>query len=547
MTARVASLVLLSGALTLAACRGELDAGVAPARGRPVAESPPIDAGDPIGTGGLRRLSPLEAEATVADLLAELGADGATAPPAPLPTPQHHHGFQNPLDPGQLGFEDVRGLLEWAEAISELATSDLAGAMGCAPGAAWDTCVSAYAAELARLAYRRPVDADELARFEAAYLAVVAETTPRDGVRALWELALISPDFWYVSAETIPDGSQLTPYAIAAQLAYGLWGTMPDAWLRARTNELTTRDGVRAVADQMLDDPRAARIVARFHEDWLNLARAETLDKDPARYPDFDAATAAALDVELDAFVTRAVLEDRPVAELFTSREAYVNRSLEQLYRLEPLSTGDDDWQWRELGAERAGILTRALVLATTAGRGESSIVHRGVTVLEHVLCRVLAPPPDAIAMAIAIPPDATSGKMAAVVDRASNPVCATCHDTIDPLGVAFETFDAIGAHRSAYPDGVAIEPAGTLEAGFVPETIEYTDAAELMASLGTTTEARLCYASSWSEWLTGTVPSAAQRAALEELIAEPGIGIREILLRTLTSPWFLDRAELER
>ena len=199
------------------------------------------------------------------------------------------------------------------------------------------------------------------------------------------------------------------------------------------------------------------------------------------------------------------------------------------------------------LGPERAGILTRPLYLASTAGRGESALIHRGVTVTEHLLCHVLSPPPNAIAEALPIPADATSGKMAAMVDRASKPACASCHDTIDPIGVAFENFDAIGAFRMSYPDGVAIHPAGSLDATFAAQNIAYTDAADLMSSLATSPRVQLCYASKWSEWLTGAPPNTAQRAELERIANTPDITIREVILRTLTSPWFLTRAELVR
>lgn len=538
----VSALLLVLGS-ALAGCQGQLDAGAAPGRG----DSRPIEYGDPIGTGGLRRLSPLEAETTVVDMIEELDAEATGVPRAPLPVPQNRHGFQNPLDPGQLSLDEVRSMLEWAESLSAIATADIATAMHCTPTPVWDACVRDYTTELTRLAFRRPLEAEELARFEAAYLEVTAQTTPTNGVRALWEMALTSPDFWYVSADTVPDGSQLTPDAMASQLSYGLWGTMPDAWLRERTSQLTTPESVRSVAGEMLNDPRAAATVARFHHDWLNLAISSSLDKDPLRYPDFNAQTAAALDVEFDAFVTRAVLENRPISELFESRDAYVNRPLETLYGLTPTSTGNDDWHWRELGPERAGILTRPLYLATTAGRGESALIHRGVAVTEHLLCHLLTPPANATTEALPIPADATSGKLAAVEHRASRPDCASCHDTIDPIGVAFESFDAIGAFRTSYPDGVAIRPAGALDATFTSQTIAYTDAADLMSSLASSPRVQLCYASKWSEWLTGAPPNAAQRAQLELMANTPDISIREVLLRTLTSPWFLTRAELAR
>lgn len=531
----------------LGACEGQIGAPTDPGA-RPPSERPPTELGDPIGTTGLRRLSPIEVEATVHDLLLELGADaGGTAPRTPLPSPDHRHGFQTTIATGHLGFEQVRSLVEWGESISELATADLPRAMGCTPTPAWDACVRDYATRLGELSFRRPLAAEELALFEEVHVAVAAETTPRDGVRALWEFALASPDFTYLSAQTVSDGSRLSPHAIASQLSYGLWGTMPDAWLRERTDTLTTPEAVRATADAMLDDPRAGVVVARFHRDWLNLASASELDKDPTLYPEFDATTAAALETELDAFVVRTVLEDRSIADLFASRDAFVNQRLEALYELPPRSSGDDDWQWRELGPERAGILTRPLFLATTSGRGESALIHRGVAIIENLLCRTLTPPDDAIEEALPIAVDASSGKLAAVADRASKPRCATCHDAIDPLGLAFESFDAIGGFRTAYPDGVAIDPAGTLESSFLEAPIDYANASELLEQLAETPEVQLCYATKWSEWLTGTPPNDAQRAVLENLAETPGISIREVLLETLTSPWFLDRAELER
>ena len=529
--------------LALAACEGQIGNPTDPS-GRPPSERPPTELGDPIGVTGLRRLSPLEVEATVHDLLVELGVDvtATELPRTPLPSPDHRHGFQTTIATGHLGFEQVRSLLEWSEAISERATADLPSAMGCTPTAAFDACTRDYATRLGELAFRRPLTADELALFEDVHVTVAAETTPRDGVRALWELALTAPDFTYLSAQTVDDGSRLTPHAIASQLSYGLWGTMPDAWLRERTATLTTPEAVRATADAMLDDPRAETIVARFHRDWLNLASASELDKDPALYPEFDATTAAALETELDAFVVRAVLENRSIADLFASRDAFVNRRLEALYELDLRSSGDEDWQWRELPPERAGVLTRPLFLATTAGRGESALIHRGVAIIEHLLCRTLTPPDDAIEEALPIPVDASSGKLAAVADRASKPHCATCHDTIDPLGLAFESFDAIGAFRTAYPDGVAIDPAGTLESTFLDAPIDYAGASELLAELAEAPEVQLCYATKWSEWLTGAPPNDAQRAEIARFTETPGVSIREVLLETLTSPWFLDR-----
>ncbi|MBX3250950.1 MAG: DUF1592 domain-containing protein [Myxococcales bacterium] len=535
--------LVLPLALSALACEGQIDDPFAndPSRSRWGG-----DVGGLVPESALRRLSPLEAEATVRDLLAEHGVTAAI-PAAPLPTPDHRHGFQNALETGHLSFGLVQGIVEWAESISALATANVERSLGCTPGPSWDGCVSGFATNLMRLAFRRPLDADERARLESIYIEVAREATPVDGVRALWELAIVSPDFWYVSAETVPGGTQLAPHAIASHLAYGLWGTMPDAWLRERTESLTSSRAVREVAEVMLDDPRSEATVTRFHRDWLNLASASQLDKDRTLYPTFDAALARDLETELDAFVTRAVLDGHEIGTVFASRDAYVNRRLEQLYGLSPMSSGDDDWVWRELGPERAGILTRPLFLASTAGRGESSLIHRGVAVIEHLLCRTLAAPPNAIEEAVAIPPEASSGKLLGVSDRASKPQCSTCHDTIDPLGLAFESFDAIGAFRTAYPDGVPIDPAGRLDATFLSAPIVYESSAELLAELARAPEVQLCYAAKWSEWLTGRRPNRAQSDELERIAEAADRSIRDLILETIASPLFLDRVEPTR
>ncbi len=531
--------------MSVVACQGAIGDAGGERRVLPPVEATP---GDPIGVTGIRRLSPLELRATLTDLFDELGIPVSEAlVEPPLPAMDTRHQFSNSRDSGHLTFEQVRGLAEWTEELSEAVTENVEGLLGCSPTNTFDDCTRAFAETVGTLAFRRPTSAEDITRFETVFTQVMAEGESRDGVRAILELALLSPDFWYLSAERGEDG-RLTAHAVASQLSYGLWGTMPDADLRARAlgGELGDADGVRTMAARMLEDERAAATVQRFHREWLDLATVEELDKDPEIYPTFGPEMAVDLGTEFDAFVRRAVLDGMTIQELFSSRQAYVNARLEGLYGLSPISSGDDDWHWRDLGEERAGVLTRPLFLASTAGRGESALIHRGVAVIEHLLCTVLIAPPNATEEAVDIPPDATSGKMAGVENRASKPNCRSCHTTIDPIGVAFETFDAIGAFRQQYPDSVAIEPAGVLaSSGFIAGSIDYADAAELNLGLSRSPEVQECYASKWMEHLTGQSPNGAQRYELSRLASMPDITIRQLLIEVLISPMFLERAAL--
>ncbi len=484
------------------------------------------------------------------DLLREFGAAGDALANIPMPPPDHRHGFENTIETGNFSTDELASLLDWAESVSTLATGNLEASVGCAPSAAFDACAEGFTRRLLEAAWREPLS--EPSRAAAATLwaaaadsAVSPDAAATDAARAVWELALASPRFWYVSAETDASGRLLTS-SIAAHLSYGLWGTLPDQSLRARTAELATDEGVRAVAADMLDDPRADATLVRFHRDWLNVSAASSLDKDTSLYPDFNAALGRDFEVEFDAFVLRGLHDDFTIADLFASSEGFVNPRLESFFELEPRDAADDNFVWRDLGPVRAGPLTRPLVLATNAGRGESALIQRGVMVIEQLFCAQLTVPDNAIAEALPIPADATSGKLAAVADRASKPQCAACHDTIDPLGVAFEVFDAVGAGRSVYPDGITIPVGGVLDTFFLSSPIAYDDAGDLLQDLAAAPEVQRCYAAKWSEWFTGIHPDGDRLAAITEMADDTTLSLREIVLRTVTSPWFLTRAAEE-
>jgi Protein of unknown function (DUF1592)/Protein of unknown function (DUF1588)/Protein of unknown function (DUF1595)/Protein of unknown function (DUF1585) len=505
----------------------------------------PGTSSDALGSPDFRRLSPLEVEQTIADTMAELGV--AAQPDALLIAPPDvRHTFSTTADSGNFTSGQVQNIMAWAESVSEVVGQDVAGTLGCTPGPTWDDCASDFASRLGRLAFRRPLDADDLDTFRAVYDEVMLQPeAPSDGVRAMVELAFQSPDFWYLSNETRPDSRQLTSHAIAGRLSYYLWGTMPDATLRelADSDELQTAEQIRAQAERLLDDPRAETVITRFHREWLHVSDATSLTKDATLYPDFDADLAADMDREFDLYVQRNVSEGT-VEELLSSNEGFVNARLESFYELSSSSSGPDDWVWRPLGEERAGILSRPLFLANTAGLGESSLIHRGVAVIENYFCQTLEVPADVSDEAVVLPPDASSGKLAGVDNRASKPQCAACHNTIDPIGLSFESFDAIGAYRTSYPDGVSIDPAGDLQPGIAEEAVSYNSSAELISSLAGQPQVQACYASKWLEWSTGRRPTAAQKLEVERVSQTGQLSIRALLLEVAVSPLLIQRED---
>jgi hypothetical protein len=526
--------------LALSGCIGEIgdDTGEAGTSGGPGPTS------EVLGSPNFRRLSSHEVEQTLEDVLVEFGIS-ATADDLLLPAPDVRYSFSNTADSGNLGTMQIQSIMSWAESVSALFVEDAPAVLGCTPTPVWDGCVSDFASRLGRLTYRRPLAEEELATFQAVYEAVMAQPEqPTDGVRAVVELAFQSPHHWYLSNETRPNSQQLTSHAIAGRLSYFLWGSMPDAALRdaADGDQLSTPEQVRAQAERLLDDPRAEVVIKRFHREWLHVDDATSLSKNPSIYPSFDAELAADMDEEFDRFAVRAVSEGS-VPDLLAGRETFVNSRLESLFGVSGSSSGPDDWVLRPL-EDRAGILGRPLFLANTAGTGESALVHRGVAVVEKYLCQKLEIPADIADEIVPIPPDATSGKMVAVADRASNAKCSVCHDTIDPIGISFEVFDAIGAYRESYPDGVSIDPSGELEAGLVPESVSYASSIELLTALASQPQAQTCYASRWVEWSTGHHPTEATLREVERLAEHGPVSIRALLLEIAASPLLTHRED---
>ena len=293
-----------------------------------------------------------------------------------------------------------------------------------------------------------------------------------------------------------------------------------------------------------MDDARAEVAITRFHREWLHVGSTTSLTKDAALYPSFSPELAADMDREFDRFVQRTVSEGT-VEDMLSSQEGFVNDRLESLYGLSPSSSGPDDWVWRSLGEDRAGILTRPLFLANMSGQGESSLIHRGVSVIENYFCRTLEPPENVADEAVEVPPNATSGKLAGVENRAAKSHCATCHNTIDPIGLSFEVFDAIGAYRSEWPDGVTIDTGGELQAGLVvDEPVSYESSAELLSVLATLPTVQACYTSKWLEWSTGRRPTADQQEEIERVTTSGQESIRSLLLEVATSSLLIQRED---
>jgi hypothetical protein len=395
-------------------------------------------------------------------------------------------------------------------------------------------------------AFRRPLTDGEIERYVALF-GGGAEVFPHQdafaaGVRMTVQAMLQSPFFLYrseLSNERVGSGLPLGAYEVASRLSYLFWNSMPDDALfeAARTGSLLTTDGVREQASRLFDDDRTRAQFRRFHFQAFSISGYADLDKSTTMFPAWSREVGAMMQEETLRFLDGIVADDGGIVELLTSTKSYVNADLAKIYGV-PGSFGTE-YQEVELDPSvRAGLLTRAGFLAKNATLTEPDPIHRGVYINLGILCRPIAAPPN-------IPDELNrSGNTnrERVESITGEGTCGEgCHHTvINPLGFAFENFDAIGAAR-AMDNGYPVNTADkyTFADGRV---IEYGNAVELSKQLAEAPEVHACYAQQLLEFMLGRDLQQVDKVVVREL-AKQSLGdrlsIKEIVLGVVTSSTF--------
>ena len=266
---------------------------------------------------------------------------------------------------------------------------------------------------------------------------------------------------------------------LASRLAMFLWRSSPDEELLAvaRLGQLKSPSMLEQQVRRMLDDPRSNALITNFFSSWLYLGNVRSLKPDPAVFPEFDEDLRMAFTQETQLFLESQLREDRPVPELLSANYAFINDRLARHYGI-PNVSGREFRRITFSDDRRAGLLGQGAILAVTSYAHRTSPVLRGKYVLEVFLG---TPPPAPVPNVPALKEDAVN-RAATMRQRMEqhrkNPVCASCHSTIDPIGFALEHFDAIGRWRTSIGD-VPIDTSGAL-----PDGTTVSDAAGLRAGL---------------------------------------------------------------
>lgn len=339
--------------------------------------------------------------------------------------------------------------------------------------------VRAMFARLLPLAYRRPVEAEEIDRMVRVVLNArqTHKLSMADALRMGLQTVLCSPGFVFIQ-EPQPRGVEgvrpLNDHELASRLSYFLWSSMPDEELLALASASKLKDDtvLQAQVKRMLADPRSRRFVEGFAGQWLSIDQFGSVK--PAReYRDYDDELEAASREEPLAFFSHILGNNLPITNFLDSDFLVINERLARHYGIEGVSGPEFRPVAIRPEHHRGGVLGMAGLLTLLADGTRTLPVRRAAWVLENLLNDPPAPPPP---NAGEIQPN-TAGKKLTVRERLalhrSEPTCASCHARLDPYGLALENYDAIGAWRTLQngegfraAKAPAIDPSGRLKSG---------------------------------------------------------------------------------
>jgi hypothetical protein len=390
----------------------------------------------------LRRLTNSQYNNTVRDLLGD-----QTAPADQFPPEDFVGGFKDQYDAQNLSplLQEAYGTAAEKLAQNAFRNGDPHHLIPCEAGRA---CRDRLVREFGLKAFRRPLDEGERRRYlslfnrEKGFIA---------GAQLVVEAMLQSPNFLFRMDEAANPAWK--PYAAASRLSYSLWDSMPDTALMAAAarGELSSPRQIEAAARRMLQDPRAHQALDEYVSEWLRFDRILNSSRERRRYPKFSRETAVAMTEEARLFVADLVWNDRNFMDTFSADYGFVNADLASIYGV-PAPAQDFARVMFPPQSERAGLLGQALFLSLSAKPDDTSLTGRGLFVREQFLCQHVPPPPAGVNTNLAPPTEAhPQTNRERMSEHATNPTCAACHNLIDPIGVGFEKFDAVGARRDDY------------------------------------------------------------------------------------------------
>lgn len=362
--------------------------------------------------------------------------------------------------------------------------------LSCRPGQADQglACATKILSNLARHAYRRPVDGADLETLLIAYRSGAADGGFERGIERGVQQMLVSPEFLFRLELDPPkapaDGFyRISDLELASRLSFFLWSSVPDEELlsvatKGRLHEPSVLD---AQVRRMLADRRSEAFTTNFAGQWLQLRNLTSTEPSEVLFPDFDDALKAGFRRETELFFDSVLRENRTVVDLLTANYTFVNDRVARHYGI-PNVNGDHFRRVSLPDNRRRGLLGQGSILTITSHPTRTSPVFRGKWILENVLGTPPPPPPPNVP-ALPEKGGVYADRLPSMRERMSqhraNPVCAACHAMIDPLGFGLEQYDPVGRWREVDELYKPIDASGKL-----PDGTTFANANEMTAAL---------------------------------------------------------------
>jgi hypothetical protein len=345
--------------------------------------------------------------------------------------------------------------------------------------------VPVLALRMASRLFRRPLTSIESARWTK-----LAEQTQQEGesalgtLRLLLEGMLVSPAFLYhptpaPGGEPLAGTELIDEFTLASRLAYFLWSAPPDERLLQLAGKQQLRAQLQTELKRMLSDWRNRALAENFAGQWLQLRDLAHVGPDYKQFKDFYSVQGD-LKRETETYFDHLIKENRPITELLQSDYTFLNQQLAKFYGIQGV-TGDQLQKVSLAGTPRGGILTHASLLTITSNPTRTSPVKRGKFLLETILGTPPPPAPEGVPL---LREDEVHRSQLTLREQLAahreNPSCAGCHAFLDPMGFAFEHYDAVGRYRQQ-EKGQPIDASGKLVRGQT-----FKDLAELRNVLST-------------------------------------------------------------
>jgi hypothetical protein len=467
-----------------------------------------------MGPTGLRLLTPTQYANSIVDVLGDVAA---------RPVGQ----WRSSIAAAQGGVSPA-GVEQYEQAAFEITAEifeDPARRMalaGCTPSVTPDdSCAATVIETVGRRAWRRPLIAEEIERYQrvAFDVAGLLDGDAWAGLQHAVVGLLQSPNFLYrvelgTPLPNDPTRVRLDAYELASRTSYFIWNTTPDDALldAAQAGVLDDNDGLEAQIERLMSSPRARTGIVQLFVDAFDLDALLTLQKNQALLPAFSPTIGAAMREELLAVIADTVIDQGDVRRLFDTRNGYVNAELAALYGVDP-PVGSEPMAV-QLPAERGGLLTLAGFLAIHSGDASTSPTHRGLTIRRAIMCQTVPPPPPDVEPALPEPTgeEEHMTKRDQLAEHATNPQCAACHALIDPIGLSLEHYDAIGGYRET-DQGLTIDPSGQLDG------LAFADAIELGSILADHSAVPHCVVVNLYRYALGHIEQPDQYETIEHLL----------------------------